>query len=101
MTICLAFFKTNDPKIYDELNCVRSWNEFSMFHNDRLQSAIKGLQKNHSDVVIVYGDYYAALTSILKHASSLGLYLSYLVNVGMPHLYNPPGGKTPSKVMFK
>ncbi|KAJ8425154.1 hypothetical protein Cgig2_003122 [Carnegiea gigantea] len=81
MTICLALFKTDDSTIYDELNCIRSWNEFAMFHNDRLQSAIKGLQKKHPDIVIVYGDYYAALTSILKHASSLGFQEDELLQV--------------------
>jgi len=85
MTIYLALFRTNDSTMYDELNCLRTWNEFAIFHNDRLQNAVKGLQKEHPNVIIVYGDYYAALTWILRHASSLGKYLLCIVEGGMLH----------------
>jgi len=72
MTVYLAEFKTDDTKMYDELGCLRSWNEFAMFHNDQLQTAIQDLQEQHPDVAIVYADYYTALASILSHATSLG-----------------------------
>ncbi|KAJ8427641.1 hypothetical protein Cgig2_023350 [Carnegiea gigantea] len=72
MTVYLAKFKTDDTKMYDELNCLRRWNEFAMFQNDQLQTAIQDLQERLPDVAIVYADYYTALTSILSRATSLG-----------------------------
>ncbi|KAJ8427642.1 hypothetical protein Cgig2_023351 [Carnegiea gigantea] len=72
MTVYLAEFKTDDTKMYDELGCLRSWNEFAMFHNDQLQTAIQDLQEQHPDVAVVYADYYMALASILSRATSFG-----------------------------
>ncbi|KAJ8427639.1 hypothetical protein Cgig2_023348 [Carnegiea gigantea] len=70
MTIYLARFGTKDPTMYDELHCLKSWNEFAAFHNDQLQTAIKNLQKEHPDVAMVYADYFNAMRSILRDASS-------------------------------
>jgi len=72
MTVYFAKFKTDDTKMYDELNCLRRWNEFAMFQNDQLQTAIQDLQERHPDVAIVYADYYTALASILSRATSSG-----------------------------
>jgi len=73
MTIYLAEFKSNDSEMYDELNCLKCWNDFATFHNDQLQAAIKDLQKENDDVAIIYADYFNALTSILQEACLLGL----------------------------
>jgi len=72
MTIYLARFKTNDPTKYDEIKCLKEWNDFSAFHNDNLQQALNGIQANNPSVSIVYIDYFSALTSLLKNAASLG-----------------------------
>ncbi|KAL2945200.1 hypothetical protein RDABS01_022911 [Bienertia sinuspersici] len=72
MTIYLDMFKSNDAKMYDELKCLKHLNEFAQFHNDKLQQAVKEVQKDHPKVTIVYADYYSALREILRNATSLG-----------------------------
>ncbi|XP_074287720.1 GDSL esterase/lipase At5g03980-like [Silene latifolia] len=72
MTIYLAAYKTNDRTKYDELGCLKEWNDLSIFHNTQLQRAIKTLQARHPNVKIVYGDYFNALRSIFRNAAALG-----------------------------
>ncbi|KAH9620008.1 hypothetical protein KSS87_003507 [Heliosperma pusillum] len=72
MPFCLAAFKSNDPAMYDELGCLKFWNDFSSFHNFQLQQAIKSLQQHYPGVKIVYGDYFSAHRSLLQNFGSLG-----------------------------
>lgn len=68
----LVRFRIKDPWMYDELNCLKGFNEFTMFYNRLLKRAIKELQQEYPGVAIVYGDYYSALKWVIRHASSLG-----------------------------
>ncbi|KAK9726723.1 hypothetical protein RND81_05G233100 [Saponaria officinalis] len=72
MTIYLAAYKSSDPNAYDELGCLKNWNDLASHHNSQLQEAIKTLQQQHGDVKIVYADYFSALQSIFRNAASLG-----------------------------
>jgi len=68
----LVRFRINRRWMYDDLQCLKPFNEFSKFHNDQLQKAIWELQQEHPGVAVVYGDYYAALRWLIRHAPSLG-----------------------------
>ena len=68
----LVRFETNDKSKYDELQCLKDYNDFSKYHNELLIRAIQELQQEHPNVAIVYGDYYYALTWVIKHAPRLG-----------------------------
>lgn len=70
--IYLVKFQSDDPSMYDELQCLKDLNDFSKFHNDRLQEAIAELQRDYPDVAIAYGDYFNAMKWVVSHASSLG-----------------------------
>ncbi|KAF2317100.1 hypothetical protein GH714_011756 [Hevea brasiliensis] len=70
--IYLTGFHSNDSNAYDEFHCLKELNNFSMYHNEQLQQAIKELQEDHSNVTIVYGDYYNAYKWILWKAALLG-----------------------------
>ncbi|XP_074287728.1 GDSL esterase/lipase At2g27360-like [Silene latifolia] len=72
MTIYLAAYKTSDPNMYDELGCLKNWNDLAAFHNTQLQGAIKSLQAQNPQVKIVYGDYFNALRSVFQNAAALG-----------------------------
>ncbi|KAH9624968.1 hypothetical protein KSS87_006710 [Heliosperma pusillum] len=65
-------FETNDTSKYDELHCLKEYNEFSQFHNQRLIEAIKELQDQYPNVAIAYADYYSALRWVISHSFALG-----------------------------
>ncbi|XP_021723387.1 GDSL esterase/lipase At1g31550-like [Chenopodium quinoa] len=70
--IYLVKHATNDTSKYDELHCLIDYNNFAKSYNQQLLQAITQLQSAHPDVAIVYGDYYAALTSVITNAQQLG-----------------------------
>ncbi|KAL9227790.1 hypothetical protein vseg_003441 [Gypsophila vaccaria] len=70
--IYLVQFGTYDTSKYDELHCLKEYNEFSKYHNQRLNEAIQQVQLQYPSVAIAYADYYAAMTWLLRHAPSLG-----------------------------
>ncbi|XP_019106248.2 GDSL esterase/lipase At1g31550 isoform X2 [Beta vulgaris subsp. vulgaris] len=69
----LVKFATNDTSKYDELECLKDYNDFSKFYNQQLLQAIQQLQQVHPDVAIVYADYYSALISVIINAPQLGI----------------------------
>ncbi|PIA50579.1 hypothetical protein AQUCO_01200044v1 [Aquilegia coerulea] len=70
--IYLTAFQTSDPRAYDDMKCLAGLNGFARYHNDYLQGALAELRHEFPDVVILYGNYYAAFESIIHRASSLG-----------------------------
>ncbi|KAK9757582.1 hypothetical protein RND81_01G172200 [Saponaria officinalis] len=75
---CLPIYKSTFGNAYtfDQLGCLDGLNDFARFHNARLKQAIKELQREYPEVTVVYGDYYSALSSILKNAGALGFDVS-------------------------
>ncbi|KAF2322345.1 hypothetical protein GH714_012483 [Hevea brasiliensis] len=54
----LTEFHTNNATAYDEFHCLKELNNLSMYHNEHLQKAIEEVKKEHSNMTIMYGDYY-------------------------------------------
>ncbi|KAL2899941.1 hypothetical protein RDABS01_025023 [Bienertia sinuspersici] len=71
--IYLAKFATNDSSKYDNLQCLKDYNDFSNSYNQELKQAIQQLQQAHPEVAIVYADYYSALISVITQAPGLGI----------------------------
>ncbi|KAH9605686.1 hypothetical protein KSS87_015843 [Heliosperma pusillum] len=68
----LSQFKTNDSTKYDELKCLKEYNNHAQYHNDQLQQIIIELQKSHPNVAIAYMDIFGTLKEILRHATLYG-----------------------------
>jgi phospholipase/lecithinase/hemolysin len=68
----LTLFSTTESSAYDEKKCLKDYNNFSMYHNKQLKSALVDLRKSNPDVTIIYADYYEAFIHMLDQASSLG-----------------------------
>ncbi|KAK9665053.1 hypothetical protein RND81_14G087100 [Saponaria officinalis] len=71
---CLPIYKATFGNYYtlDKLDCLDGLNDFASFHNAYIKKAIKELQKEYPEVAVVYGDYYSALSSVLKNVGPLG-----------------------------
>nr|GLL38796.1 acetylajmalan esterase-like [Ipomoea trifida] len=97
LPVYLTNFPSSDPKSYDQLGCLKSLNDFSSYHNNYLQKALSKLSRELSgDVVLVYGDYYGALRSVLRRGSYLGFNNESLLKAccGTGGKYNFDGSKT-------
>ena len=68
----LLMYASNDSSVYDDLKCLKHFNEFAVFHNHHLQTALAELRSTNPGVAIFYGDYYCACRWLLQNAASLG-----------------------------
>ncbi|XVF56513.1 hypothetical protein PTKIN_Ptkin06aG0127300 [Pterospermum kingtungense] len=71
--IYLTKFQTNDTSAHDELHCLKEFNNFSIYHNHRLQQAISELKEELPNVIIVYANYYNAFLWLFSKANMLGM----------------------------
>lgn len=84
----LVNFATNDTSKYDELQCLKDYNDFSKLYNQQLIQAIQQLQQEHPNVAIVYADYYSALIWVITNSPQLGnLIIKSLINMHMMLIY--------------
>ncbi|XP_057523495.1 acetylajmalan esterase-like [Amaranthus tricolor] len=72
LPIYLSSFQSKDQTQYDELGCLKGLNGFAKVHNKALQEAIKEIKEEYPRSKVVYGDYYNALSSVLRDAVALG-----------------------------
>ncbi|OMO85995.1 hypothetical protein COLO4_21351 [Corchorus olitorius] len=68
----LSPYPTNDTDAYDELHCLKYFNDFSIYHNDYLQQAIEELKQEHPNVIIAYGNYYDSFLWLFSRDNMLG-----------------------------
>ncbi|XP_072950306.1 GDSL esterase/lipase At5g03980-like [Typha angustifolia] len=68
----LTEFSSSEPEAFDERNCLKTYNSFSVYHNTQLQAALDDLRDAYPDVTIMYADYYQAFLHLLDEASDLG-----------------------------
>ncbi|KAL8156081.1 acetylajmalan esterase-like [Apium graveolens] len=68
----LTAYKTNDRSAYDELHCLKEFNDFIAYHNEYLQQTIITLQEEYPRATIAYADYYSAYKWLLYNAPQLG-----------------------------
>ncbi|OMO85073.1 Lipase, GDSL [Corchorus olitorius] len=70
--VFLTKFPINDTNAYDELHCLKYFNNFAIYQNDLLQKGIKELKEEYPNVIIVYGDYYNAFLGLFRKANMFG-----------------------------
>ncbi|GFP95605.1 acetylajmalan esterase [Phtheirospermum japonicum] len=70
----LTALRTNDTTAYDELGCLKSVNDFTIWKNDYLQRAITDLSNEFPDVQILFGPMYDGPSgnSALKSCCGIG-----------------------------
>ncbi|KAH7846436.1 hypothetical protein Vadar_014071 [Vaccinium darrowii] len=69
----LTLYQTSNSNAYDNKDgCLKEFNSFAVYHNKKLQEAIRELKREHPDVVIVHSDHYRAFEWLLNHAVQLG-----------------------------
>ncbi|KAJ9681864.1 hypothetical protein PVL29_017975 [Vitis rotundifolia] len=92
----LTIFKTNNTAAYDEFNCLKGFNDFAEYYNERLQQAIEELRNENPDTVIVYADYYNAFQWLFRNALFQGLDPASLLKAccGVGGEYNYDGART-------
>lgn len=78
----LSQLGSRDRQDYDDLGCLRSINNLTIFKNNHLQQALISLRKEFPDAVILYSDYYAAFQSFLARSPFLGTVRHlYMINL--------------------
>ena len=71
-SILSRFSPTANPNDFDNLGCLKSYNEPIQRYNRLLRSTLGNIQHNHSAMRIIYADYYAANIDILTNATQYG-----------------------------
>ncbi|XP_024008673.1 GDSL esterase/lipase At2g27360-like [Eutrema salsugineum] len=72
--IYLTLYQTPNKEDYDPLTGCLTWlNEFSEYHNEKLQTELNRLRKLYPHVNIIYGDYYNALLRLIQEPAKFGL----------------------------
>ena len=71
-SILSRFSATANPNDFDNLGCLKSYNEPIQRYNRLLRSTVGSIQHNHSAMRIIYADYYAANIDILTNATQYG-----------------------------
>ncbi|CAL5349625.1 unnamed protein product [Camellia sinensis] len=94
--IYLSKSNSTDPRVYDDLGCLRSLNELIVFQNNLLQKAIGSLRQEFPHVVVLYADYYSCFQSILRRALYLGFDKQSLLRAccGIGGTYNYDANRT-------
>ncbi|KAK6122941.1 hypothetical protein DH2020_043318 [Rehmannia glutinosa] len=68
----LTALRTKDSTAYDELGCLKSVNDLTIWKNDYLQQAITNLSSEYPNVRILYGPMYDGVLSLIANASVIG-----------------------------
>ncbi|XP_060217673.1 acetylajmalan esterase-like [Lycium barbarum] len=72
LPLYLTSFPDNNASAYDNLGCLRNYNDFASYHNRYVNRAIANLQRSFPNVSIVYGDFYDAILTLIRSPSSYG-----------------------------
>ncbi|GFP95609.1 acetylajmalan esterase [Phtheirospermum japonicum] len=106
----LTALQTNDTTAYDELGCLKSVNDFTIFKNEYLELAIEDLRNEFPEVQILFGPMYDGMRSLIANASVIGnSALKSCCGVGGKYNYHPmrfcgtrgvPVCKNPNEYIF-
>ncbi|RCV39239.1 hypothetical protein SETIT_8G207700v2 [Setaria italica] len=62
----LSRYRSNNRADYDELGCLRWYNDFSQRHNQELRRVVDGLAARNPGVKLIYADYYGAAMEFIR-----------------------------------
>ncbi|CAL4965998.1 unnamed protein product [Urochloa decumbens] len=69
----LTLYPSSNKDDYDEIGCLKSFNNLSSYHNDLLKQAVSGLQSKHAGVRLMYADFYAQVADMVRSPETFGL----------------------------
>ncbi|KAM3240303.1 hypothetical protein ACQJBY_053783 [Aegilops geniculata] len=69
----LSPHESNVTADYDELHCLKWYNEFSQKHNQALRQEIVRLRSQNPGVKVVYADYYSAAMQFVQKPQAYGI----------------------------
>ncbi|KAI4977792.1 hypothetical protein ZWY2020_014346 [Hordeum vulgare] len=69
----LSAHQSNVSADYDELHCLKWYNEFSQKHNRALQQELARLRSRNPGVKVVYADYYGAAMQFVQKPHAYGI----------------------------
>ncbi|CAN6172596.1 unnamed protein product [Urochloa humidicola] len=70
--IYLTLYGTSNSGDYDDLGCLKKFNDLSTNHNNQLKSQIASLQSKYSGARIMYADFYGGVYDMVKNPGSYG-----------------------------
>jgi len=79
--IYLTIYETKDENQYDQFGCLKWLNEFAEYYNHELQIELDKLRALHSDVNIIYVDYYNAAMTFYRDPTKFGNLLNSHYNL--------------------
>ncbi|KAF8769431.1 hypothetical protein HU200_006460 [Digitaria exilis] len=62
----LTLYPSSNKDDYDEIGCLKSFNNLSGYHNNLLKRAVSGLQSKHAGVRLMYADFYAQVVDMVR-----------------------------------
>ncbi|CAL4958947.1 unnamed protein product [Urochloa decumbens] len=71
--VYLTLYPSSNKGDYDDIGCLRSFNSLSSYHNDLLKQAVSALQSKHGGVRLMYADFYAQVTDMVRSPETFGL----------------------------
>ncbi|OAY67918.1 GDSL esterase/lipase At5g45910-like isoform X2 [Ananas comosus] len=80
--IYLTIFQSSNQGDYDQIGCLKKFNDLSSYHNKLLKQALSKLQSKYSSTRIMYGDYYDQVYQMVQSPQSFGLTYSLKVCCG-------------------
>lgn len=70
----LTLYQSSSKDDYDEIGCLKSFNNLSSYHNELLKQAVAGLQSKHAaGVRLMYADLYAQVADMVRSPETFGL----------------------------
>nr|XP_034570039.1 GDSL esterase/lipase At1g28600-like [Setaria viridis] len=69
----LSRYRSNNRADYDELGCLRWYNDFSRRHNQELRRVVDGLAARNPGVKLIYADYYGAAMEFIRDPHRFGI----------------------------
>nr|CAB3469559.1 unnamed protein product [Digitaria exilis] len=70
--IYLTIYGTSNSGDYDNLGCLKKFNDLSTNHNNQLQSQLSTLQAKYKSARIMYADFYSGVYDMVKNPGSYG-----------------------------
>lgn len=76
--IYLTIFQSSNQGDYDQIGCLKKFNDLSSYHNKLLKQALSKLQSKYSSTRIMYGDYYDQVYQMVQSPQSFGKFYFFL-----------------------
>jgi phospholipase/lecithinase/hemolysin len=81
----LTLYGSSNQSDYDGDGCLKRFNDLSIYHNQLLRQGICDLQSKHTDVRLMYGDFYSQVTEMVRSPVSFGKYMIDHAVASTPH----------------